>query len=304
MKRIIYTIVLFVAGCSVAKSQSTDSDVFIESIYTYFETGDYEKADSVLKIWEQSGLDCPELYIARSNYLVYVSRVPFTIVPEDSDPQNIYRVINGEETDDTVIRKWMWDDNVFSEAIKTLDRGIAKYPDREDLRLHKVWAYEARGDWNKVVDALSEAADYEMTPGTKWFWGDGQDVSDEGFILGNILNYVGELSSTDNREPIHRMVEIAQRCYPNNFKVLNMSGQVKFEEGETADAIKEYKKALEQAPDDVIIMQNLGIAYAKIGELAESIRLFNKILDNSQASESFKKFAQSAIDQCKAAMQE
>lgn len=303
MKHLVYSLALFIAGCGTAKSQSADTDGFIETIYTFFETGDFDKADSVLKIWEQSGPECPELYMARSNYQSYMSRSLFTVVPEDSDPEDVHRVIRGEEPHSKVIRKWMWDDNKFAEAINTLDKGIAKYPDREDLRLHKVWAYQERGDWDKVVDALSEIADYEVTPGTKWFWAGGDDVSNEGFLLGNILNFVGELSSTDNREPIHRMVDIAKRCYPDNFKVLNMSGHVQFEEGKIAEAIEDYKKALALVPGDEIILINLGVAYARLGEYAEAIRYVKEIIDNPDAGEGFKDKAKALMAQCEAAME-
>jgi tetratricopeptide (TPR) repeat protein len=59
---------------------------------------------------------------------------------------------------------------------------------------------------------------------------------------------------------------------------LNISGDVYYEEGDLARAIKEYRRGLALAADSVNLLNSLGVAYAQMNRYRKAVPLFEKVL--------------------------
>ena len=60
---------------------------------------------------------------------------------------------------------------------------------------------------------------------------------------------------------------------------LNVSGDAYFGESDVSGAVREYRKGLELAPDDVNLLNSLGVAYALMNMSSKALEAFNEVLD-------------------------
>ena len=60
---------------------------------------------------------------------------------------------------------------------------------------------------------------------------------------------------------------------------LNVSGDAYFGESDLSGAVREYRKGLEIAPDDVNLLNSLGVAYALMNMTGKAFEAFNQVLD-------------------------
>ena len=60
---------------------------------------------------------------------------------------------------------------------------------------------------------------------------------------------------------------------------LNVSGDAYFGESDLSNAVREYRKGLELAPDDVNLLNSLGVAYALMNMTGQAFDAFNRVLD-------------------------
>ena len=60
---------------------------------------------------------------------------------------------------------------------------------------------------------------------------------------------------------------------------LNVSGDYFFDEGDYRQAVKDYRLGYRMAPDDINLMNSLGVALIELNGLREAVCYFNKVLD-------------------------
>ena len=60
---------------------------------------------------------------------------------------------------------------------------------------------------------------------------------------------------------------------------LNVSGDYYFDEGDYRQAVRDYRFGCSMAPDDINLMNSLGVALIELNRLRESIGYFDKVLD-------------------------
>jgi tetratricopeptide (TPR) repeat protein len=59
---------------------------------------------------------------------------------------------------------------------------------------------------------------------------------------------------------------------------LNVSGDISFGEGDWTAAVKEYRRGLELTPDDINLLNSLGVTYALMNRTGEALALFDRVL--------------------------
>lgn len=61
---------------------------------------------------------------------------------------------------------------------------------------------------------------------------------------------------------------------------LNVSGDYFFDEGDFRQAVRDYQTGLRMAPDDINLMNSLGVALAELNRHRQAAQLFNRVLDS------------------------
>jgi tetratricopeptide (TPR) repeat protein len=66
-----------------------------------------------------------------------------------------------------------------------------------------------------------------------------------------------------------------------DFLSLNVSGDLYFDEGDYKQAIREYRSGLQMQPDDINLLNSLGVALAEVNRHREAIDCFSRVLECS-----------------------
>lgn len=61
---------------------------------------------------------------------------------------------------------------------------------------------------------------------------------------------------------------------------LNISGDRLFESGDIEGAVNEYERGLKIAPDDLNLLNSLGVCYGRLGSASQAIGVFEKVIKN------------------------
>ncbi|MBQ6576167.1 MAG: hypothetical protein IJL91_00240 [Bacteroidales bacterium] len=153
----------------------------------------------------------------------------------------------------------MFDDDIFAQAIKTIEGGIAQYPDRLDWRFYKTTAlsmYEKESP-DMTCSDLKSIIDYNFTQHPKWTYPDAEVDAD--FFDSGIQEYLVSfyrIASPASREAF-REISLKMLDYePNNVLFLDNVGSYFVAMNDHKTAYKYYNKVLKLKKDDLTAIRN------------------------------------------------
>lgn len=97
----------------------------------------------LLKTWEKSDSNDPELYAAYFNYYFIKSKKESIVLGQNPQGESVLQV-NDQDTSDKEPAAYIYADTYYNPVFLNkgfgwADRGIAKFPDRLDMRLGKIY---------------------------------------------------------------------------------------------------------------------------------------------------------------------
>lgn len=257
---------------------------------------------ALLKKWEKTGANDPDFYVAAFNYYVNRGRRE-VIAMKAGTPEGNALVLK----DSLGNIAGYFDSNIAYEqkdvqkAVSYIDKGIAKFPDRLDLRFGKAYLLGENKDWQEFTNTLFAVIDQSDKIKNKWKWKGGTPLEDpKAYMLGNLQTYVLQLYNTGDDSLLPNMAQIAARVltyYPDHIESLSNLSIVFMLQNQPDKALIALLKAEQIDPSDTIILGNIAHCYLMKGDTANALKYYENIVKNGD-SES-KAFAAEQISKLK-----
>ncbi len=191
-----------------------------------------------------------------------------------------------------------YDDQCFREAVASVDRAIAMYPERLDFRFMKANAYvsyERESPDMALANLLSLVNDFRAGK-EKWTY-DGQPADDE-FFASAMQDYCVSfytLGTSGSYEAFRKLSEVMLGHYPDNAGFMsNLGSYHMLVKKDFKTALKYYNKVLKKHPDDYISIRNSALAARRMGNGKMEKKYLLMLLEHG--TEADKLQAQSRLD--------
>ena len=191
-----------------------------------------------------------------------------------------------------------YDDECFREAIASVDRAIAMYPERLDFRFMKANAYisyERDSPDMALANLLSLVNDFK-TGKEKWTY-DGQPADDE-FFASAMQEYCVSfytLGTPGSYEAFRKLSEVMLGHYPDNPGFMsNLGSYNMLVMKDFKTALKYYNKVLKKHPDDYISIRNSALASRRLGNVKMEKKYLQMLVEHGTESDRIQ--AQARLD--------
>ena len=227
--------------------------------------------ETLLDRWEADWPDDPGVPVARFNY--YFSKAQRTeILPKPglkhflgNPPAMTLRDAEGQDI--PYFEENFYDDELFGEAIRVLDKQIGAHPDELRFRFLKISALSSYEKEQPDMTAAEIKALIERQASARPAWTlDRQEADADVFQqgVGELLYDLFQAGSPASYEYFREISERMSRLYPKNpVFVDNIGSYWQVAQGNDRQAVKFYKKALKIDPDDYAATRNLQIIEKK-----------------------------------------
>lgn len=277
--------------------------VYGQGFKSRFETAFKEKDTTgqlrILNEWQKAAPKDAELFIGWYNYYVRKSRVSTVAVePQRKDSTSVELMdstgkvvgyLNAKETLDTAI---------LHKGFTYIDKGIALYPNRLDMRFGKTFMLEKAEEYNTLADELVKAVETGAKIKMKWKWQDGKPLPGaEDVFFNNLQSYINTIYATGNDYllPNIRLVsETVLKYYPDNAVSLSNLALTYIVPGENDKALEYLLKAEKLNPKDIVTINNIAEIYTRKGNYLRAREYYEKMSQYGTAED--KAYAQKKID--------
>ena len=191
-----------------------------------------------------------------------------------------------------------YDDECFREAVASVDRAIAMYPERLDFRFMKANAYisyERESPDMALANLLSLVNDFNAGK-EKWTY-DGQPADDD-FFASAMQEYCVSfytLGTSGSYEAFRKLSEVMLGHYPDYPGFMsNLGSYHMLVKKDFKTALKYYNKVLKKHPDDYISIRNSALASRRLGNVKMEKKYLLMLLEHGTDSDKLQ--AQARLD--------
>lgn len=252
------------------------------------EQQDVEARQRLLTEWQERAPDDPELYVACFNHYVNAARSEVLVLNRDLPPRTEEAIVL-QATDSTqgpagyLYGGEQFEPGLMAKGFACIDAGIAKFPQRLDMRFGRIHMLGRVGDHEKFTDDVVGAIRYGASIDYRWTWGMDEPVENaEGFMYDAVQGYVHELFSVGDNALLPLMARVAEEMLihkPDDVPNLTTLGAVHIMTGELDKGIARLERAEKLAPNDEIVIANLAQAYERKEKPKEAIRCYERLIE-------------------------
>lgn len=232
----------------------------------------------LLKQWEKKSPNDAELHIAWFNHYMEKAMVKVDAAEKaKTEPP---------APDAEYVRK----------ALNHINKGIAAYPDRLDMRFGKIYILGLNDQFNEFTDEIVKTIEYRFINKNTWVEADNKPVADpDKFIQNasqdniNMLFDMGEKQSAN----IRAIAETILKYYPQNVEALTNLAATYMMNKDLAKGLEYLQKAEKLAPKDCSVLLNMAFAYEDTRNNNKAITYFEKVTQYGNEEE--KKVAQDEL---------
>lgn len=182
-----------------------------------------------------------------------------------------------------------YDDECFREAIASVDRAIAMYPERLDFRFMKANAYvsyERESPDMALANLLSLINDFKIGK-EKWTYG-GEPADDE-FFADAMQEYCYSfftLGTPGSYEAFKKLSEVMLDHYPDDAGFMsNLGSYNMLVRKDFKTAVKYYNKVLKKHPDDYTSIKNSALAARRMGNAKMEKKYLQLLMEHGTESD-------------------
>ncbi|MDE6157093.1 MAG: hypothetical protein K2F78_02990 [Muribaculaceae bacterium] len=249
----------------------------------------YDKADSVLRLWESAVPDDPELYPARFNNLLARARSSMLVLngPSGVGEGDLVFTDSAGSVAGSIGQMSMWNDSLFGLGIAEIDRGIKAYPWRLDFRLGRTAASAMRGDWLEVTGTMRDVLSRSKSGINLWQWSGGKALGDSAAIVVSdaAWDYLSRFYESDARLEKSRALEDFGKAvldvFPSDKRVLNLLGAYNYEAQNSQKALDYFRMAAQADTTDALPLGNMVYVYTQQGDTANALAICRMVAGNS-----------------------
>ena len=290
MKRLTATLLIILFSSSIF-SQTR------EELYSRFSKAvsahDTTAAASLVSNWERLYPNDAELFSLRAN-IHYMNAIFQVIVRSDEEPAagTEYMVLQDSlGAKEYIYSEKRIDSARLRSAKSILAEGIARHPDRLDLRLGKITLHLNSEENGLAVQEIGSALERSIANNNKWSWTIDKPVETEGVshLRDCIQEYLSQMLEMGDLASAERMVDDCIRLYPKDAVFLTDKGTLRVYAQDLESALKWYLKARKIAPEDMLIATNIANIYEKQGNKKKALKFYKIVAKSSD-----KRFAENA----------
>lgn len=247
--------------------------------------------------WEARTPDDPNLWIDRFNHEFNRARRSMLVLRGSEDTQRLpgepdERMVLTDSAGNTagsIGEQIVYDQVLLDRAIAAIDCGIARHPDRIDMRLGRAAALLYAGRYGQTAESLCRLIDRARENGGRWLGTDGKTpivLPPDQLLSDYLQSYAVELFnllSSASGEEAHRAFGRLSLCEaeycPASPLALNNVALWHYTASRTQEALAYFIRASEAAPEDALLIYNIGQLYLESGDRANARKWWEKLLD-------------------------
>ncbi|GAB5558042.1 MAG: tetratricopeptide repeat protein [Schleiferiaceae bacterium] len=254
-----------------------------ERFYGFLGSEHPDSALYFLNLWKQEDSTDAEFYIATFNYYFSIAEREVMILDKN--------VPNAEDalilTDDSgnvagsMYSVIQYDDELVDKGIAAVSEGIEKYPNRLDMYLGRIYVLGKAERKDQQVQKILELIELNYKDPKGWMWSEGEVIEDTALVFGAIQDYLYDYFTSDppDLETIETINTKLVERYPTHPEFASNEGVIEIYRGNIEAAIVKFKRAESLAPNDGIILGNLGYCYLELGENDKAKEIYTKLLE-------------------------
>jgi tetratricopeptide (TPR) repeat protein len=293
----IFSLVVFVFLSTLVWGQTN-----YEKFKKFFRDNDTVKVIALLKEWENSNPDDPELYTSAFNYYYSKSKQELISVGAGQTDTPAFQLTDSAGNVVGYLNSDIgYDPETLTTAFYYVDKGIEKFPNRLDIRFGKCYVLEQIEDYNRFTKEIIKTIEYSVTIHNNWLWTENKKL-DEGanFMLGSVQDYLRQLYDTENDSLLENMKQIGEtaiKYYPDNVEILSTTAVANVLTKNYDKALEYLKHAEQINPKDFIVLNNIANTYKFKGDKTNAIKYYQ--LCEKYGDEQAKQDAQKNIKELK-----
>lgn len=278
------------------------ADSFCQDLNQQFNQA-FKKSDTtaeikILSAWDKTAHNDPARYVALFNYDFNRALMPvlsLTTTPGKTD--GFVLKDKNNKTAGYLGTTSSFNDYYLDKALKVIDSAITLFPNRLDMRFGKVYLLGRTSSYDKFAQEIVNAVDYGQSISNKWLWRDGKPLDDpDKFILSTVQSYMNQLfkagdTQTNNMRLISQAV---LKYYPDSVETLSDLAVAYMIDKQYDKALPLLLKAEKIAPQDYIVLNNIGYCYELQKDKVNAIKYYELV--KKYGSDNAKQDASKKID--------
>jgi len=249
---------------------------------------------SYIKKWENEKGKTADVYAAWFNYYILKKRSEPILFTSSQPKGESLAVVDSTSNAVAYFGDLGMHSVNLNLAIKTIDEGIQKYPDRVDLAFGKTRILFSCGEYDMALKELHRVLDRSVENNNRWKWSGDEAIQDGMTMLtDSYQGYFAELYDDKLDSLAMALVDDFLAHYPESVYFLNNKGALLAMSGNEKEALGFFEKIHVIDPSDEIVISNIAFINMKFGNKKEAKKYY-KILLNSKKEE-LKSIAEEAL---------
>ena len=299
MKRILLSVAaVFCCLSAIGQTRTELYNRFNKAI----DLRDMTAVSAVITDWERVFPNDAELYSLRANkHFLSAMKEVIAYTKNEEEAIGEYVVAKDSEGVDTYIYSYIeYDKEKMGCSTRVLSEGIAKHPDRLDLRLGKVTLHLKLEEHALAVQEIRSALLHSLHNNNMWVGAlDEPIVTDSvSYLRDCIQEYLSILLNAGDLASAEKMVDYSLEAYPKEVIFIADKGALKYFANELKESLKWYLAAFEIAPDDMMIATNVGNIYNDLEDRQNAIKYYRIVAESDDNEyEEYIEYAKSMIQE-------
>lgn len=248
--------------------------------------------ETVLNKWEAVDSTDAKMLYARFNYLFTKAQTSAVVAKPERKYLGMEPLLTLKDSLGNDVFYYQvneFDDQLYAQAVKTIDRTISLYPDRLDYRFVKANAYIAyeKESPDMALACLLDLADRYSDRKGRWTY-EGKKV-DDSFFTDAMQEYCYSFYSIGTSSSMEAFLGLSQKMlqlYPDNTGFLsNIGSYHMLANGDCKTALKYYSKVLKKKPDDYTAIKNSALAARKLNNRKLEIKYLRMLVEHGPEKE-------------------
>jgi tetratricopeptide (TPR) repeat protein len=283
-------------------SQHGWSQDYKSEFLKYCETNDTINQLKVLEKWEAENPTDAELFTSYFNYHFMKAKKEILSMSKTQTSDVALGLVDSLGQNAGFIGSEMYYDLIEAEkGLKRIDQGIARYPNRLDMRFGKIYVLGELKNWEEFTSEIIKTIDAHAADENRWTWTDNEkhEITTKDFLL-DIQNYQLTLYDSGEDRLLANMRRIANKVlahYPDHIESLTNLSLTYLLTGEYDKGIEPLLRAEKLNPEDYIVLINIARTYRIKNETEKAIAYYEKVIQ--YGNEDAKQFAQKQLAEIK-----
>jgi tetratricopeptide (TPR) repeat protein len=273
---------------------------YLEQFEEIKKGGERAEIEQFLAEAAKSEAENPDYFATAGNYWWGLSQsVNISTKPTDKGDFSVRDQKTGKEVG-SMSTLGKADPALPKKALALLEEGARRFPARADLMLGLAHVQRETGMQSECVNTLVKLLGTAKTNanGLRWKKNGKLPSPPDEFIPETVQRYSGDLFNAASPEMdalSAKLCDATIDAFPNHPFAYNMKAVLANAANKPAEALRFLETASEKAPNDTLILLNLGDAYRKAGQGANAKKTYQRVLDLKKAEDAHKKDARDAL---------